>query len=248
MRSETSLLRRLFLLVSALACVAGIFLSLSRGGMIALVIEIGLIVFYTMGRRMRMILIPVVVALGSAAISYQYIARAQNQGNDYTAEDAETSRFELWEAGKAMIFAHPFLGVGSRSFGEYAPAYGEISHDNRGKNAHNTFVEVAATTGLFGFGAFVAMLLGAIRELRKRVAGIASTWEQGTRKATLIAIYTIIFRANFDAKSWDWSFYILATIAAVSGAMLMSRRAPVQAEASPDKLSAAQPLHNRLPL
>ncbi|MEP6501848.1 MAG: O-antigen ligase family protein [Betaproteobacteria bacterium] len=228
-RTETGFLRRLFLLVSLLLCIVGIFLSLSRGGMIALVLEMSLIVFLTMGRRARFVLLPLVLALGGAAVSYQYIARAANQGEGYTAEDAESSRLELWDAGLHMVLAHPFLGVGSRSFGENSAAYGEISHDNLGKNAHNTFIEITATTGLFGIGAFLAMLLGAIRELRRPTAGIASAWEENTRKATLIALCTICFRALFDVKSWDWSFYILATIAAISGAMMKSRSPPVDA-------------------
>jgi O-antigen ligase len=227
-RTETGFLRRLFLLGASLLCIVGIFLSLSRGGMIALVLEIALIVVFTMGRRARIVILPVVLALGAGAVSYQYAARAENQGEGYTAEDAESSRFELWEAGLHMVMSHPFLGVGSRSFGENSTAYAEISHDNLGKNAHNTFIEIAATTGLFGIGAFIAMLLGAIRELRRPTPGIASPWEETTRKATLIALYTICFRALFDVKSWDWSFYILATIAAISGAMMKSRSPPVE--------------------
>ena len=34
----------------------------------------------------------------------------------HSAADAESSRFELWQAGAEMIKAHPFLGIGSRSF------------------------------------------------------------------------------------------------------------------------------------
>ena len=246
-RTETGFLRRLFLLASVLLCIVGIFLSLSRGGMIALVLEIVLIVVLTMGPRARVVILPVVLAFGGAAVSYQYMARAANQGEGYTAEDAESSRFELWESGLHMIESHPFLGVGSRSFGEHSTEYGEISHDNLGKNAHNTFIEVTATTGLFGALSFIAMLVGAIREMRKPTGHLASPWEENTRKATLIAILTICFRALFDAKSWDWSFYILATIAAMSGAMMQSRRAPIDDHVDDvDRVPPALAANNKL--
>jgi len=234
LRSEKGLFTRLLLLAACLASVLGIFMSLSRGGMIALVLEIILIVLFTMGRRAQVVLLPLVFGLGVAAVGYQYAARAANQGNDYTAEDAETSRYELWEAGGNMILHNPLFGVGSRTFGEHAPAYAEISHDNRGKNAHNTFIDAASTSGLVGVGAFIAMLIGALRELLRPVARIASPWEQNMRKATLIAILTMIFRAQFDAKEWDWSFYILCTIAGISGAMMKSRSPP------PETVDAAQ--------
>jgi hypothetical protein len=246
-KTETGFLKRLLLLAACLLCVVGIFMSLSRGGMITLVLEIVLIVLFTMGRRAQIVLLPIVIMFGVGAISYQYVARAANQGEGYTAEDAESSRFELWQAGKNMILHNPLLGVGSRTFGEHAPEYGEISHDNRGKNAHNTFIDATATSGLLGVGTLIAMLVGAIRELRKPTARIATPWEQNTRKATLIAIMTMIFRAMFDAKEWDWSFYVLCTIAGISGAMMKSRSPPVEeAAGAAEPALPARPATNKL--
>jgi O-antigen ligase len=247
-RNETGWLRRTFLLAATLASIVGVFLSLSRGGMLALVLEVLLIVIYTMSKRARVVLLPIVLAMGAAAISYQYMARAANQGNDYTAEDAESSRYELWEAGEAMLKAHPFLGVGSGSFGEYAKEYAEISHDNLGKNAHNTFVEVAATSGLLGFSCFVLMLRAAIRELRRPRPGAEFRWEEITRQAALISLWTMCLRAMFDAKPWDWSFYFLAIVAAAGGAMLKSRTPPAAHDPVPAGEAAYEaPPTNRIP-
>ncbi len=252
-RTEKGWILRTLMLIATVACLAGVALSLSRGGMIALVIEILLIVMYTMTPRMRLVVIPLVLTLGAGAVSYQYMARAANQGENYTAEDAETSREELWRAGRAIFSAHPFLGVGSRSFGEHSAEYAEISHDNLGKNAHNTFVETLATTGLIGLSGLLGMLICAVRELRRPVKGIASDWERNTRTAMLIAIFTLCFRANFDAKTMDWSFYLLVTLAAVSGAMMKPRRAaalePQPQAAEPEAVAtgaAALPATNHL--
>jgi O-antigen ligase len=249
-RTETGFLRRALLGAATLGSVLGIFMSLSRGGMMALVLEAALIVIFTTKKRTQWILLPLVFALGAGAISYQYIKRAQNQGDSYTAEDAESSRWELWQAGGGMIQAHPLLGVGSRSFGENSTSYGEISHDNLGKNAHNTFIEAAATTGLLGLLALVKMLLVTLKDLRRKITVEATSWELNTRKATLIALYTIIFRSLFDAKSWDWSYYVLITIAMASSAMLKNRAA-IAPDAPPDAAPAAPaqdiPWSNKLP-
>lgn len=246
-RTEKGFIRRLLLLAACIASVIGILLSLSRGGMLALVLEIMLIVLLTMTRRAKVVLLPLVCLVGVAAVAYQYAARAENQGEGYTAEDAESSRLELWQAGGNMILHHPFLGVGSRTFGEHAPEYGEISHDNRGKNAHNTFIDATATSGLLGVGAFIAMLVGAIRETSRKSNLIASAWEQNTRKAALIALLTMIFRAQFDAKEWDWSFYILCTIAGISGAMMKARSPPAEtADELQTQPASALPATNKL--
>lgn len=220
MRQERHFMRRLFLAASVLMCVVGVMLSLSRGGMLALVLEAALIISFTMNRRSRLVLLPLVIALGSLAVVYQYAKRAENQGEGYTAEDAESSRVELWKAALEMVKDRPLLGVGSRSFGEFAPIYAEISHDNLSKNAHNTFIDIAATSGLIGLTAFAMMLWMTVRDLRQSVTATKSasarTWVDTTQVATLIALLTLCFRSLFDVKSWDWSFYILVAIATAS--------------------------------
>ncbi len=222
LRSElTNRLGRLLMGVSVLACMYGTLLSQSRGGMIGLVLEILLIVMLTMPPRRRAVLLPIVVVMGLGAISYQYAIRAATNGDNYTAEDAENSRFELWKAGENMILAHPLIGIGNRRFGEKARDYGELSHDQIGKNSHNTYIEVAATDGLLGFFAFVKMLASIRREVKTPFESAEAKSMDKLRIACLIALYSIIFRAFLDAKDHDWSFYLFVVIAA---AMAMHRR------------------------
>ncbi len=211
---------RLVMGAALLMCMYGTVLSESRGGMIGLVLEILLIVMLTMTPKKRAVLLPIVVILGLGAISYQYAIRAASNGDNYTAEDAENSRFELWIAGENMILAHPLTGIGNRRFGELARDYGELSHDQIGKNSHNTYIEVAATTGLLGFIAFMKILLHVRRELNKPFESPEAQSMNGLRVACLIALYSIIFRAFLDAKDHDWSFYLFIVIAA---AMSMHR-------------------------
>lgn len=233
-REERSFVKRALLGASILACIAGIAFSLSRGGMLALVLEIGLLaLFASKGRARTMILIGV-AALAPAAIAYQWTARAENQGDHYTAADAENSRFELWRIGQSMVISHPLLGVGSRRFGELAQDYGEVSGDNRGKNAHNTYIQVIATSGLLGISAFLAMLTRLAKELRKPIDGMR--WAEATRQAALVALYSIAFRALLDAKPHDWSFYFLASVGLICIAMrthVESARATAKGEAGP---------------
>ncbi len=211
-KSQASTSIRLLLMLFLLACVFGIFLSLSRGGMLALVVEVGLIVIIAMDKKKRFRYLLMLSILGVAAISYQWAAREANQGDIYTVEDSEYSREELWKAGKNMVKEHPWLGVGSRRFGEFSQEYGEISHDNINKNAHNTYIEVIADSGLIGFVPFVLMFLSLIRELKSSATHFAQEPLGPILKATLISLYAIMFRALFDAKAHDWSLYVLCVI------------------------------------
>jgi hypothetical protein len=206
---------RMLLAASLGACVIGILLSLSRGGILALVLEFALIILFGMTGRKRWLWVPVLVVVGVAAIGFQWAKRAENQGSNYTAADAENSRFELWDAAVNMIMAKPILGVGTSMFYDHAQEYGEISHDNRGKNTHNTYLEILTGTGLLGFFAFYKFISRLLRALHRPFLPCGPPLLDAVRRATLIAVYSMLMRATLDAKVQDWSFYILATIGLV---------------------------------
>src|SRR5207245_1506080 len=135
---------RLFLFALLIACVCGVVLSLSRGGAMALVLECGMILWLQTSGTRRVFTLGVFALLGAAAIAHQFAAREVNQGATYTEEQAKQERFELWRAARNAYLANPLLGVGSRRFNEFSRSYGEISHDDLGKVAHNTYLELAA--------------------------------------------------------------------------------------------------------
>lgn len=219
---------RLILAMSLVACVVGMFLSLSRGGMVVLVFECVLIgLFFTQGAR-RALLLLLLGVVGMAAIGYQWEQRAENQGSNYTAEDAKGQRVELWRTGWKMVKKHPVVGVGSRRFGEFSRRYAEISYDNWGKNSHNTYVEIVATSGLLGFIPFLSMLWLMARELRKPLAVSGYEWLDALRVAALIGLCSVAVRAFLDAKPHDWGFYVLCALAIAYAAL---RRALEQAGA-----------------
>ncbi len=219
MQAEAGILRRGLLGIFLVTCVAGIFMSLSRGGVLALVLEFALIVLLAMKGNGRLLLLPVLALAGAVAIVYQWHAREENQAGGYTAEDAEESRFELWKAARRMIAAKPLFGVGSRRFAEYAKEYYDLSGNQKGKVAHNTYLEILATSGLVGFGAFMYMWYCFVREMRRKSPYTGPPWVEATRIAALISLYSILFRALLASKSADWGFYALCAIGLACCAM-----------------------------
>lgn len=219
-----ALLARVFLLALLGACVCGVVLSLSRGGALALLLECGIILWLQTSGAWRVAALVVFAALGAAALVHQFAAREANQGATYSEAQAKYERYELWRAAGNAYLANPVLGVGSRRFAEFSQRYGEISHDDRGKVAHNTYLELAADTGTLGLGAFLLMLRGVLRSLRgARRARASDDGLAQTQLAAWVSLWSILFRAVLDAKEYDWSFYTLAVIAIVS-ATLMARR------------------------
>jgi O-antigen ligase len=242
-RTKIGFLKNVLRITLMAACVFGMFLSRSRGGMLALVLEIVLIVCMTMEKKKRMFLLPLVVVLGVGMVAVQYARRAE-LGGDYTEATAESSRYELWTAGKNMFLAYPIFGVGSRLFADYSKQYGELSHDQLGKNAHNTYIQVIATMGIFGAWCFLSMLAAIRREFRKKPSTDSPLADnEWIRLSGLIVFYSMLFRAIFDAKDHDWCWFFMVVVAC-SMTMLRIQALGVVPDASKDTVApgiSAQP-------
>lgn len=235
--------QRVILYAVLLGSLVGVVLSLSRGGILALVLEAALLIWMTTRGTRRVAALAFLVILGLGASIHQFLAReAEDAGRNYTLQDSADSRFELWYAARKEFEAHPVLGVGSRRFSEYAGDYVKLTADVRGKVAHNTYFEVAADTGCLGLGTFCLMLLG-IRRL-VATAQLADATGDGVieaQVATLVTFYGIVFRAFFDAKEADWSFYFLIVMAIASSAL--AQRAGVRARKAVAPAPAAAAAH-----
>jgi len=226
-RNTPKLLPRIFLVALCVGCVTGIVISLSRGGILVLALEVIMIAWLSMRGGKRVMVLGLLLAAAPVAIIHQFNARDEGTTNDYTAETAKTSRYELWTAAGRMVIKHPFLGVGSRRFREFSSDYNEISHDNKGKVAHNTFLEIAAGSGLLGIGTFLAMLWYSLSPLYRSLrAGVQTTDAVSTiRMATFIASISIIVRCNLDAKIFDTCIFTLLILAVASSRLTSEAQA-----------------------
>jgi len=226
------LIMKIIMIILLLSCVVGILKSFSRGGILAFIIEIILLyIMFDPGsenkpvkKKFNVFYLAVILTVSVAVIGYQYAQRAQFSGSSYTAEDAKSSRLELWKAGLEMFYRNPFLGVGVDRFGEYAKEYYELSYDQLGKNAHNTYIQVLATTGLIGmlcYFLFIKHILYALRntkyDFNERYVGITDI-----KYAAIISLYSYLFRALTNAKIHDWGIYMLCVIAVSSYALSLT--------------------------
>lgn len=209
------------LLIAILAgSVVGVMLSLSRGGVLAMVVEVLLIVAITMRGGRRALVLTLMGVMGTIASVHLFAAREANEAGFYTLKDSEDTRFQLWHAARVMWEDHPILGVGSLRFPQFAPDYAQISKDDLGKVAHNTYLEIAADTGTLGLGSFLLMLWGAWKSVRhvklEEATGDGVIEAQVAAKVMMLGL---LFRAIFDAKEYDWSFYFLVVIAVATSAL-----------------------------
>jgi len=84
-------------------------------------------------------------------------------------------RWEHWHAALNMIKAHPFIGVGIKTFMNNYSLYKIQADPFVMFNAHNSYLHLAAETGLIGFAIFIAMIIAVIIQWRKAYNKIKET-------------------------------------------------------------------------
>lgn len=163
MRSNRGLMRPVLVAGIGL-CTLALFLSLSRGGLVALgaALAFGVLV----AGRWR---VPVTVAAGLVVLAafFYFGSIASLPAREHVLEvGGGTGRTDLWTVGARMIEAEPLRGIGAGNFPiasiHYLLRPGAITSDEFiitvPKVAHNSFIEVAAETGIPGLALFLLVL------------------------------------------------------------------------------------------
>ena len=166
--------RKLFKwLITALICV-GIFLTGSRGALVALAVGVFVILCPKVLKRLNLkrilIILGVIIAAVIVALSIipaEYLERMLDINN--WMDSSNMRRLALWENAVDMIIKRPLLGYG---LGNTAT--------NLGSSAHNTYLEICAHIGMVGGLLFIATLLVLIFKkgniYMKALAASTATW------------------------------------------------------------------------
>lgn len=139
-------LRRLFWWTVAAVLVYGVYLTDSRGTLLALVVMLGVYAW----RRYGMM---AAGGLGAAALVALMALPSRLQELE-VSEDSAAGRVDAWYEGLQMFFADPVFGIG-------AGGYSDLDQ----LTAHNSFVLVLTETGFIGFTLWLAFIGYGIRML-----------------------------------------------------------------------------------
>lgn len=143
-KKDSPLRNFLFVLPGMALLVFGMYLTHSRGCMLAL---LAVILFLS---RRKIGTIPAVIIAGAGFVASS--ALNWSGGRDVSVE-AGAGRMEAWAVGLDLIKSHPFFGVGFERFGEFFFI-----------TAHNTIIVCAAELGMYGLFWWVMFVLPTIRD------------------------------------------------------------------------------------
>jgi len=160
---------RLMSVVTACLAVAGVMMSRSRGGVLALAVIIVLLLLRSVPRIKGIAKVAMVIVLVVVFLSYfsAVEGRFQNMEQDYNFND-DNGRINIWKQNLAIIGENPVLGAG---VGCSAVALGLYRAREGGVRAwltsHSSLVQVAVETGIPGLVVFGILNILAIVHLRR---------------------------------------------------------------------------------
>jgi putative inorganic carbon (HCO3(-)) transporter len=154
---------RPFAFAAALLAAVGAAASLSRGGLLAMVGALAVLVVWRPVRRMALVIAAIVTAFAiSGTTAFGDLQQVQVLSQrlssiSYSAAGVDP-RFIVWRGTPQIILDHPVFGIGGNQFSYVAPRYGLLfgpAAEETYEHAHNIPLTIGAELGLVGLAALV---------------------------------------------------------------------------------------------
>jgi len=226
---------RLAALVAGLLCGFSIFLTLSRGGLVAL--GAALLTAIVFGGRWRGLAVAVALAIAFTTVGYFATVASPAARARVTTAKGGAGRSDLWKVGFRMVQAHPVRGVGAGNFRVSSVHYllqpGAIRRTDfivdRPLVAHNTFLQVLAELGVVGLALFVTIVSFAVRCLvraARAFAGQGDVRMELLARGTLIALVGLLAAYVFISEEYSKQLWLLLGLAPALLALARRSDAP----------------------
>ncbi len=153
---------RVFIAFAACSCLAGIFLTESRGGVIALAVATLVAIAYA-GPVRRQIVTSLAATAAFSAVYFVFAPPRSFQRLTTFTTNGGTGRSDLWTVAAKAFSQNPLAGVGAGNYTLSEPQYLLTVNKNlpradlvlHNEAVHNTYLQVAAELGLVGVALFL---------------------------------------------------------------------------------------------
>ena len=232
-------LARIAAMIAAGLCIAGVFLTGSRGGLVALAVALLAFLVIGSGFRGRFLLVTAAVALAGLGY-YNYLATPE-QTERITSDTTGTGRTDLWVVGWRMVEDEPLHGIGARNFQTSSPHYllepgviqeAKLFIGESPKVTHNTYLEIWAELGVVGLVLFLFVIgfgLYAAGKATRVFARLGDARMEVMAKAVFVAFAALLAADFFGSRQYNKELWILLGLAASMWSI--ARRAEEAAEA-----------------
>ena len=134
--------------------IAGLALSLSRGGWLASMVSLAFLLSvlarsrYFFHKHLLFAGVIAVVVIGLVVLASTPVVRRMRTVTEGDKAASLESRIQAWQGVVAMISDHPWLGAGPGTFGILGGSYQPVGLTEHFKKAHNDYLQFTAEVGL----------------------------------------------------------------------------------------------------
>ena len=211
---EFAIYFRLYAAILAMALLGLIYKSNARQGFLAYILGVGIfLIIWLYGKNRRL----AILSAGSGILVFVLAVLGMLQIGPlekFLYKPSVSVRGYYWRAGFEMVKHHPLFGIGMDRYGAYFKQYREVGYplsygfDITSSNAHNTFIQLFATGGIF-LGASYLLLNAYI--FRRAIAGLKNL--TGNDRLLLAGTFSawLAFHAqslvsidNIGISIWGW--------------------------------------------
>jgi O-antigen ligase len=178
-----SWLRRTALLGGSLVCLVAVFLSGSRGGVVALAVAAVAAVAFAGQWRAYVLSVALLVGAFCAFALALFAPTDTLTRITHLSAGGGTGRTDLWSVASDVYRKHPFGGIGLDNFAVVSPIYTVDTNTDLPRvdvvvtqhaPVHNTYLQVAAELGSIGIALLLGIVLLVLNTTRKGVAAAAA--------------------------------------------------------------------------
>jgi O-antigen ligase len=232
--------RKRMAIVAAAVMASSIFLSGSRGGMMALAVQLSLLAAFTIRRekeksRKPMLAIAVFLAIMVGMLAWlgggELTDRLASIHAEARQELSEGTRLAIDRDGLKMFASKPVLGWGLGVFPEVYPQFRSFYTNFFVNAAHNDYIQLLVETGILGF----AIMLWYVVVLYRRALMKTKDWTSDTSGAVALAallgctgilVHSFVdFNLQIPANAA--LFYVLGVVAAMEPRFGITRHRPL---------------------
>jgi O-antigen ligase len=221
--------------LAAAMMATSIFLSGSRGGMMAFTVQIALLAFILLQKRKTFgvvralgifatVLLAVLIWLGGGELA-QRVASLHAKAS---SELSETARLNMDRDGIKMFLQKPILGFGLGTFAETYPRYRSFYTNFVVNEAHNDYLQLLVEMGALGFAAMLWFLIVVYRRAITKLTNWPIDTNGAVALATMLGVTGILVHSlvdfNLQIPANAALFYVWCAIAAMEPRFGFSRR------------------------
>ncbi|MCX6811259.1 MAG: O-antigen ligase family protein [Candidatus Berkelbacteria bacterium] len=191
---------KLVLIVLAIVFLVSIILTYSRSTYLFLAISF---LTFSILRSRKLLLLGIAVIIILLLIFPKSVERIEG---GFNIDESARSRFKTWEKTITIIKDHPVLGVGFNAFRYAQDRYSfleEAAQDHSGAGSDSSILFIFATTGFFGFIAYIIFYILSLIKTKK-VFSYSSSLQ---RRALALALFSILIGLAFHSVFVNSLFY-----------------------------------------